>query len=205
MPATKLQGLEVAFKDCETRGKYFQVRRLLRSRDRSHACLNTIGLSKHNRFLSAPQSILLSLVPTPALVSLHTTLLEEHTSLSSFSPDKPIPKANDYFPHLSLVYSNLSSSEAQAKIDELKKLGVIVPSPSSPPASSIHGTSSPSDDQGGVTITQPAKSATTSEGASDAGERPRLSRLTLDRVQLWDCTGPVQGWKMVKQVDLADL
>lgn len=63
------------------------------------------------------QCVLIALTETPALFSLHESLL------TSFS--KPIPSPPTYFPHLSLIYADLTLERKDEIIEEMKTLGEV--------------------------------------------------------------------------------
>lgn len=81
-----------------------------------------------------------------------------------------------YFPHISLLYSEISAEEAQQRIDQLKSAGSLV--------TLGHGVQ------------------VTNTGFGDDHIQP-LESVRFTRLELWDCNGDVSSWKKLEGMDIA--
>lgn len=101
---------------------------------------------------------MISLDPTKRLLSLNEAFRK------AFDQDHQ----PEYFPHLSLLYSDLSGEEAQKIIDRMEKDGVW--------------------------------ERKLDQGCWFGSKDDRFDKVLLKEVQLWDCNGKVEEWKLLNRM-----
>ncbi|PWN20959.1 hypothetical protein BCV69DRAFT_179807 [Microstroma glucosiphilum] len=91
-----------------------------------------------------------------------------------------------YFPHISLLYADIPAEEARGQIARLQKEGWF-----ERVGSAASGAGRPQEEQG--------KGGEEAVRVKDVG-----SEVSFDEVQLWDCNGPVAGWKKLRSMSLVE-
>lgn len=91
-----------------------------------------------------------------------------------------------YFPHISLLYADIPAEEARRHIARLEKEGWFERVGSA--ASRVEG---PKEEHG--------KGGEEAVRVKDVG-----GEVSFDEVQLWDCNGPVAGWKKLRSMSLVE-
>lgn len=165
--------IECELRDVSTRGKYFQVSPVPCSPVPCGHAAALLALALTPYRPPAPTHA------TPAqsvflLLSLPEPLRSLHEATRTRLNQTHQPP---YMPHVSLLYADIPAEEAQGVIRDMEREGWFE--------------REAGGDGEGVQIRLPS-----------GGAERKVGKIEFDRVELWDCTGEVGGWRCIRGVDL---
>lgn len=104
-----------------------------------------------------------------------------------------------YYPHISLLYADIPAEEVRVQIARLEKEGWFERVACA--ASSADGLAVERDTEG-----KGEERGREGEGGKRDAVRVRDvgSEVRFDEVQLWDCNGPVAGWRKLRSMSLVE-